>query len=163
MKRFSCVMMALAFICLVSGSAFATTLTHAKAKVEITVPDTWKSAQDGDVMTLSAPDDSMSVVFMIMDSAAADKAFESIDKDLEKNLGPITWANDGKAIDEKINDMPTSEWNGKTKDGKMMVDCLSIDTPSDKALGVYWFSTEESEKKYEADIATIVKGLKPLK
>lgn len=113
-------------------------------------------------MTITAPDESMAVVFNVLEADVADKALEAMDKELEKAIGEIKWDNDGKATEEEINGMKTYEYNGKAKGGAMLVDCLVIDTPSEKSLAVYWFSTVEAEKKYEADIATIVKGLKPI-
>jgi predicted Zn-dependent protease len=147
---------------LVPGMVWAEVLTHAGAQVEITVPDKWKQASDEDSLTITSPDDAMAVVFTVLDSNEADKAFDAIDKELEKALGEIKWQNDGKPSEEKINGMTAWEWNGSAKEGKMFVDCLSIDTPADKTLGVYWFTAAEFEKKYEADVETIVKGLKPV-
>lgn len=160
MKRtfFLFMIVALAF----AAPVWATTLTHSPAQVEITVPDTWKSSQDGDTMTLTSPDEEMAVVFNVLEADQADKALETMDKELEKAIGEITWENDGKFSEESINGMTTYMWNGKAKGGAMSVDCLQIDTPSEKSLVVYWFGTADAEKKFDADIQTIVKGLKPL-
>ncbi|MBF0542868.1 MAG: hypothetical protein HQM08_00470 [Candidatus Riflebacteria bacterium] len=162
MKHFSLLVLALVLACAFPVQVAATTLTHSGAQVEITVPDGWKSNQEADVIKIAAPDDSMAVVFTVVAEEKADKAFDAIEKALEKSVGQILYDNDGKPIEEKINGMPTWEWDGATKDGKLKVYSLSIETPSGKTLVVYWFGTPESEKKYEADIKTIAQGLKPL-
>lgn len=162
MKRFFYMTLVMALCCLVPSQLAATTLTHAGAQVEITVPDTWKSNQDGDVITITAPDDAMSLVFMILNPKEADKALEEVDNELEKTIGTIKWDNEGNSKPEEINGMKGEFWGGTAKEGKFQVECYSLDTPSGKKLGVYWFDTPESEKKYEKDIETIVKGLKPM-
>ena len=148
---------------LVGGVASAEVLVHAGAKVQIDVPKGWTQKQDGDVLAINSPDKAMSVVFVVLEQNEADKAFAMMDKAVEKAVGEVDWEHDGKAVEEKIHGMDTWEWNGSAKNGSIYVDVLSIDTPSDKNLGVYWFSSAAAEKKYQNDIDTLVKGLKPAK
>jgi hypothetical protein len=148
---------------LLTNVAPAEVLTHAGAKVQIMVPKGWHQSQDGDVLVISAPSDEMSVVFVVLEQNEADRAFKQMDRAVEKSVGEVDWDHDGNAVDEEINGMPTSEWNGTAKKGSIYVDVLSIDTPSDKNLGVYWFTAATAAKKYQADLKTIVKGLKPAK
>ncbi|MBF0503247.1 MAG: hypothetical protein HQM09_24205 [Candidatus Riflebacteria bacterium] len=191
MKRFFCMMMVLTFVWCFSGAAFAATITYSRAKVEITVLDKWRVLQESGTLTFwpsddslqdnnvapwdrdaamsaadkmkqSIPNASMSIIFMAIEQAASDKVFEILNKELEKKLGPITWGSAGKAIEENINGMPTTEWTGKTNDGRMMVGCFAINTLANKSLGIYWFATVENQKKYDTDIVKIIKGLKPL-
>jgi hypothetical protein len=146
---------------LFAGAASAEVLTHAGAKVQINVPKGWTQQQDGDVLEINSPDKAMSVVFVVLEQKDAEKALAVMDKEVEKAVGAVEWERDGNALDEDINGMPTSEWNGSAKHGSILVDVLSIDTPSSKNLGVYWFTAAAEEKKYRADLKTIVKGLKP--
>src|SRR6266545_5762781 len=146
---------------LFADAASAEVLTHKGAKVQINVPKGWSQKQDGDVLVINAPNKGMSVVFVVLDQRNAEKAFAEMDRAVEKAVGEVEWEHDGNAVDEEINGMPTSEWNGSAKDGSVLVDVLSIDTPADKNLGVYWFTSAAEEKKYQADLETIVKGLKP--
>lgn len=162
MKRVLMTLMVLAVACFLPGNGLAEVLTHESGKVEITVPEKWVQKREGAFLTITSPDGGLAVVFMMLEAAAVDKAFEAVGKELDKILGAVTWENDGKPAEEKINEMPTWEWNGKTKDGKVVVGVLSIDTPADKNLGIYWFTDVENEKKYEEDVKTIVRGLKPM-
>lgn len=152
---------AVALCGLLAGAASAEVLTHSGAKVQINVPKGWTQSQDGDVLTINSPDKAVSVVFIVLEQKETEKAFAIMDKAVEKAVGEVEWEHDGKAVDEEINGMPTFEWNGSAKNGKLYVDVLSIDTPADKNLGVYWFTAAAAEKKNQADIDTIVKGLKP--
>jgi hypothetical protein len=146
-----------------SGGAFATTLTHSGGKVEIGVPDGWKSSQDGDTITLEPADEAMSVVFTIVDGDKADQVFEEIDKEVEKKVGEITWENGGKPSEVDVNSMDGYEYNGSAQKGKLNIYCLAINTPSDKTVLLYWFSDEASDKKYEKDSTFILENIKPLK
>lgn len=136
-------------------------LTHEDAQIQITVPTSWTQEPEGDVMTITSPDKEMAVVFMILHPKDKDKVLEEMDASLEKSVGEITWENDGNAKAEEINGMKCDEWIGVAKSG-VQVDCIALDTPSGKVLGIYWLDTPESEKKFAAEIETIVRGLKPI-
>lgn len=147
----------------IASSLFAVeVLTHPEAQVEITVPDSWKQAPEGNVLKITAPDESMAVVFMVLSPSETDKALAEVDAELEKAIGEITWENEGNATDTEVNGMQGDLWNGTAKEGKFQVECIALNTPSGKTLGIYWFDTPESEVKYEKDIDTIVNGLKPV-
>jgi predicted Zn-dependent protease len=147
----------------ISSSLFAVeVLTHPEAQVQITVPDQWKQVQKEDVLEIYSPGDEMAVVFMILAPKEAEKALDQVDKELEKKLGEIKWENNGDSKPEEINGMKGEIWNGTAKEGKFQVECITLDTPSGKILGIYWFDTPESEVKFQKDIVTIVKGLKPV-
>jgi hypothetical protein len=161
MKKSLAIGFALCSLVSFAGAASAEVLVHAGAKVQINVPKGWNQKQDGDVLAINSPDKAVSVVFVVLEQKDAEKAFALMDKSVENAVGEVEWEHDGKAVDEDINGMPTSEWNGSAKHGSVYVDVLSIDTPADKNLGVYWFTAAAAEKKYQAEINTIVKGLKP--
>jgi predicted Zn-dependent protease len=141
-------------------AALAETVVHQGAKVEISLPDGWKSQQDGDAMNVASPDGELMIVFVVLDSADAEKGFELIDKKLEESTGAIEW--EEKPSNDKINGMDCEIWNGTAKDGTLHIEAVYIDTPADKSLGVYWFSTTESEAKFQKEIDLVVKGLKPV-
>ena len=146
-----------------SQQAVAEVLTHAGAKVQITVPKGWTQHQDEDVLVIKAPDGGMAVVFAVLPEEHADKALEAIDKAIEKAVGTVTWEHNGEAKEEEINGMATSEWNGSAEDGSIYVDALAISTPADKVLGVYWFTAAAKWEGYEGAVKTIVRGLQPVK
>lgn len=162
MKKMFGLLLAVALACFIPGIGAAEVLTHEGAQIEITVPDNWKQTPEENVLKIMSPDGEMGVTFMVLAQSEADKAFAEVDAALEKALGDIKWENDGKSKPEEINGMKGEIWEGTAKEGKLQVECISLDTPSDKNLGIYWFDTPESEKKYEKDIDIIVNGLKPI-
>ena len=162
MKKFIGLFLAIALACFAPGICLAEVLTHEGAKIEINLPDKWTQAPDGNMMVVTAPDGDMSIMFMVLEQSEKDKVLEAIDKALEAKVGEIKWENDGNSKPEEINGMKGEIWNGTAKEGKFQVECISLDTPSDKNLGIYWFDTPESEKKYQKEIDLIVKGLKPM-
>lgn len=151
-----------ALVLFATASFAANVLTHEAAQVEIAIPANWTQSADGDVMTIESPDKEMAVVFMILNPKTADKALEELDATLEKTIGEITWNDEGAAKTEEINGMSCDVWVGVAEKSKVQVECISLDTPSGKKLGIYWLDTPESEKKFAADIETIMQGLKPV-
>jgi hypothetical protein len=156
LTRFAVVALALALV----GAAHAASFKFETAKVEITSPEGWNSSQEGDVVKIATPDNSMAVVFMILPEGLEDKAIEEIEKSLAKEIGDVAWKE--KPQHEEINGMAAEIWEGSAKEGKLGVDAVYINTPADKSLGIYWFSAPEAAQKYDKDIETIIKGLKPL-
>ena len=151
--------MALLLVVALAAPALAAVIPYAPAGVEIAVPDKWKSETKGEVVSVTAPDGEMAIVFYVLPAGTPDKVFEDLDKKIEAGTGKIKW--EDKPTKDKINGMETEIWNGTAKDGKMQVEALYLESPNGKNLGIYWFDTPESEKKYAKEIDQIVKGLKP--
>ncbi|MFZ5949865.1 MAG: hypothetical protein ACOYXC_04130 [Candidatus Rifleibacteriota bacterium] len=140
----------------------ADVLVHEGAQVEITIPENWARNVEGDGMTVVAPNEEMSIAFMILDADKADKVLEQIDASVDKEIGKVAWENNGESKPENINGMEGENWYGTAQGGKIQVECIVLDAPTGKKLVLYWFDTPESEKKYEAEIGMIVRGLKPV-
>lgn len=51
---------------------------------------------DGEVLTLSTPDEGINVVLGMLDKGDSDKTGEAMDDALEKELGNIDWEKDGE-------------------------------------------------------------------
>lgn len=142
-----------------SAGAFAEAISFDAAGLEVMVPAGWNMAKDGATMSITAPDKEMAIVFLVLPQAAADKAIEAIEKELDKAVGKIKW--DKTATKDKIGGMEAEVWEGTAQDGKLQVEAIYVDLPGDKnTLGIFWFDTPESEKKYAKEIEVIVKGIK---
>ena len=144
--------------CLVS----AKTLTHEAGKFSVDIPETWKDKVDGDVLLVTAPDDSISIVMSLIDPKELDKACDVIETAVAKEIGDVTWDNEGKAKEETFNGLNYTMWTGTAKEGKIIVSCDAIDTPAEKTLLCYWFEAKETQAKWQADVDKIVNGIKPL-
>jgi hypothetical protein len=151
------------FVLSSSALAQAEVLSHPGAKVDINVPAKWTQKQDGDVLVISSPDGGVGIVFAVVAAKDVEAVFTALDQKLEQELGAIEWDNDGEASELNINGMDGAEWNGSAKDGEVYVDVVVLDTPTDKDLGIYWFTAAAAEKANQAAVETIIKGLKPSK
>lgn len=155
------IVLMLGLVAAFAASAFAATTPFTAAKIEISSPDGWKSNVDGDTTTYTAPDGLLSVVFTLLPKGAEDKAAEIIEKELDKSIGKVAWKD--KPTKEKLNELDWETWEGTAKDGKMVVEANYVTGSTDRTVAIYWFSTPEADKKYEKEIDTIVKGIKPIK
>ena len=155
------IVLMLGLVLVLAVHAHAASFPFTAANVEATAPDGWKSGQDGDTVTFTAPDGLMSVVLTLLPKGAEDKAAEVIEKELDKSIGKVAWKE--KPTKEKINDLDFEIWEGTAKEGKMVVEANYITGASDRELAVFWFSTPEADKKYEKEIDGIVKSIKKIK
>ena len=142
--------------------AAPTVVPFPDAQVEITVPENWtQEAKDGK-LTISAPDKTMSVVFFAVTGSSDSADFDKIDESIEKDIGKVAWLRDSKGEPWENNGMKGEVYNGTAKDGTLQVECIWLVSAPEKHVYIYWFDNPASEKKYTAEIDTIVKGLKPL-
>ncbi len=151
------VMMACMLLSLVAARAtFAATVMLEDAKLEIPVPEGWTSEKEAAVAVLTAPDKAMAIVLVSLPAEKADKAFEALEDKLDKAVGKVKW--DKKGTKDKLAGVDVEIWNGTAKDGSLQVEAIYMDI-GEKTVGIYWFDSPESEKKYAKDIDTICKGM----
>lgn len=155
------ILLMLGLVLALCGQTFAASFPFTAANIEATAPDGWKTSSEGDTATFTAPDGTLSVVFTLLPKGAEDKAAEIIEKELDKSIGKVAWAE--KPTKEKINDLDWETWEGTAKEGKMVVEANYITGASDRELALFWFSTPEADKKYKAEIDSITKSVKKIK
>jgi hypothetical protein len=63
--------------------------SHAEAGVKFELPKGWKAEPDGEVITVSTPDDSLQMVFWVPDAETFDEAVKELDKELGKTIKNI--------------------------------------------------------------------------
>ncbi|MBF0499323.1 MAG: hypothetical protein HQM09_04285 [Candidatus Riflebacteria bacterium] len=162
MKKTWVLFLAMAIVSFLPSLVAAAVVPLADAQVEITIPDGWTQDTKDNVVSIAAPDKTMSVAFFSISGDSDSKAFDVVDKAVEKTVGAVKWEKDGKGVPEEINGMKGETYEGTAKDGKLQVECIWLATAPGKNLYIYWFDTVDSEKKYQKEIDVIVKGLKPL-
>jgi hypothetical protein len=64
--------------------------------VKFELPKGWKAEPDGEVITVSTPDDSLSMVFWVPDEDSFDAAVNELDKELGKTIKNIKTTGAGK-------------------------------------------------------------------
>jgi len=134
--------------------------THEQAGVRFELPKGWKAEPDGEVITVSTPDDSLSMVFWVPDEANFDAAVNELDKELSKTIKNIKPSGPGKK--DTHNGMPhfgqsgtgdvegtTIEWSVDVLGAKKPVIILTFAAP-----GV-WEQHAESAAKFIASIKKV--------
>jgi len=116
------------------------TFTHADAGIKFELPKGWKAEPDGEVITVSTPDDSLQMVFWVPDEDTFDAAIKDLDKELGKTIKNIKQT--GKGTQDTHNGMPhysvsgtgdvdgvTIEWSVDVLGAKKPVIILSFAAP----------------------------------
>src|SRR5205823_10075098 len=94
----------------VASSQDAEKFTHKEAGVQFLLPKGWKAKPDGEVITVSSPDDSLQVVFWVPDEDTFDAAVKALDKELSKTIKNLKTA--GKPTQDTHNGMAHYGENG---------------------------------------------------
>ena len=71
------------------------TFTHKEAGVQFQLPKGWKAKPDGEVITVSSPDDGLQLVFWVPDEDTFDAAVKDLDKELDKTIKNIKTTDKG--------------------------------------------------------------------
>ena len=133
---------------------------HQEAGVKFELPKGWKAEPDGGVITVSTPDDSLSMVFWVPDQDSFDDAVKELDKELGKTIKNIKMT--GKEKNDMHNGMShygqsgtgevegtTIEWSVDVLGAKKPVIILTFAAP-----GV-WEKHAENAAKFIASIKKI--------
>ena len=136
------------------------TFTHPEAGVQFQLPTGWKAKPDGEVITVSSPDESLQVVFWVPDENTFEAAVKELDKELSKTIKNMK--TEGKPSQDELNGMPhygetgTGDVNGATI--VWSVDVLGAKKP----LIILTFAApnlfEKNSDGYEKLIASIKKA-----
>src|SRR5258708_20329775 len=96
-----------------SAGTFSGTITqdnevyrHEAAGIKFTLPTGWKAKPDGEVITVSSPDDALQMVFWVPEEDTLDAAVKDIDNEIGKTIKNIKTT--GKQPKTTHNRMPHS-------------------------------------------------------
>lgn len=114
--------------------------SHNGAGVKFVLPKGWKAKPDGEVITVSTPDDALQMVFWVPDEDTLDAAVKDLDNELGKTIKNIKTT--GKETKDTHNGMPhysvsgtgevegtTIEWSVDVLAAKKVVIILSFAAP----------------------------------
>lgn len=146
-----------------AGDADAKPFKSKTGQVEVTIPDSWKTDGEKDVLlTAMDPKEEVALVFMVVDKSDVDPAV----KELEKQIGPMLkdqkW---GKAKDIELNGLKGMVMDGTAKvQGKNAeLSIVILKTPSKKGLILFGAIEASKKKVHEPALVEILKSLKPTK
>lgn len=134
------------------------TYTHKDAGVQFQLPKGWKAKPDGEVITISSPDDSLQVVFWVPEEETFEATVKDLDKELSKTIKNIKTS--GKPSQDTHNGMAhygetgTGEVEGATI--AWSVDVLAARKP----LIVLTFAAPNLFEKYAEEYAKLVGSIK---
>lgn len=132
--------------------------TYESGKVDLVCPDGWTHEMDDSKITMTAPGGVISFVFELLEGDELSASLEQAIQGIISALGPTTF---GEPTEEKINGMDTLTFEGTCESKGVSVMLSIINTPSDKALCMYYFGAKAAEEAHGAAIAEIVNGIKP--
>lgn len=134
--------------------------SHQEGGVKFELPKGWKAEPDGEVITVSTPDDSLQMVFWVPEADSFDAAVKELDKELGKTIKNIKMT--GKEKIDTHNGMPhygqsgtgdvdgtTIEWSVDVLGAKKPVIILTFAAP-----GV-WEKHAENAAKFVSSIKKI--------
>jgi hypothetical protein len=139
-------------------SAGGKAYTHASAGITFDVPAGWKEEQDGDQLTLSAPDDSISVVVWVTEEGDFDAATKALGEELGKQFKNLKM--DGEPKEGTHNGMPHASTGGSGQiEGQDMVFSADL-LQAKKPVIVLTFASPDNFKKHQADYEKFTKSIK---
>jgi hypothetical protein len=143
-----------------SPAAADKTYTHEEGGIQFDAPDGWKSEVDGEQITVSAPDDSISIVFWVPEADTFDAALEALEEELDKMIKNIKL--DGEAKADTHNGMKHASLSGSGKvegaDVLWSVDLLMAKKP---VIALTFASPGNFEKQAEG-YSKLVKSIKKI-
>jgi len=136
------------------------TFTHKEAGVQFQLPKGWKAKPEGEVITVSSPDDALQVIFWVPDEESFDATVKDLDKELAKTIKNIKTT--GKPTQDTHNGMAhygetgTGEVEGATI--AWSVDVLAAKKP----LIILTFAAPNLFEKHADDYAKLVNSIKKI-
>lgn len=136
------------------------TFTHEAGGIQFDLPDGWKSEEDGDLLTVSAPDHSIAIVFWVMEAKDFEVAAAALDEELGKQVKNVKF--DGDVKEDKHNGMPHASVSGSGQiEGHDVVFSADL-LMAKKPVIVLTFAKPGDLEKHADSYAKLVKSIKKL-
>ena len=146
-------------ITLTFGICDAKTFPNSEGKVEISLPDDWKSELKNNVLQVESPEEGISLFFNVLKDENVEQALNDTESNITSLLGALVTEKTGEII---LNGMNTIIEDYKTKDGLFKVSVMLILTPAGKYMLCYYVGSEEADKKYAGELTEIIGSIKPI-
>lgn len=142
----------------VISAAADETFTHEAGGIQFDLPSGWKSKPDGELLTVSAPDDSITMVFWVTEAGDFEAAADALDKELAKQIKNLKF--DGEPKEGKHNEMPHASVTGsgqvEGQDIAFSADLLMAKKP----VIILTFASPENFEKHGSSYMKLVKSIK---
>ena len=156
-------MKALVVLALLSNIATADVHTNKNAKVTLEIPKSYKMTEQDDLMRGESGDKAVALFYWNVDAADADEALKKLGEELYKAVGSLAW---DKPKAEKVHGLD-AQWitgTGRSVGNTLELTVLFAGPTATKhhvlVVGIVDHAKADAHK---AEIATILKSLKPTK
>ena len=145
----------LAFVPISMGEPFV----DAKTNLQVTAPDDWTSAPDGENLLITSPDSLATITLMSFDAGDVTAAMSGMTDELAKILTDIVM--DDETREHDLNGLPAVSARGTAlHTGTPVSFAFAVVDAGDHCLIVLAFGTEEGMEKHSAEIDTIFDSIK---
>jgi hypothetical protein len=132
--------------------------SHPNAGIQFEVPNSWKAEVDGEMMTVSAADGSLSIVFWVPKEVTVDAALDALDTELGKimkNVKP-----NGEPEKGNLNGMMTysAEGTGEIEGTSIEWSCHLMEAK--KPVIALTFAAPGAYDQHQKDVDAFVKSIK---
>jgi hypothetical protein len=132
--------------------------SHPSAGIQFEVPATWKAEADGEMMTVSAADGSLSIIFWVPKEVTVDAALDALDSELGKimkNVKP-----NGEPEKGNVNGMTTysTEGTGEVEGASIEWSCHLMEAR--KPVIALTFAAPGAYDQHQKDVDAFVKSIK---
>ncbi|MCC5813968.1 MAG: hypothetical protein JJT78_04370 [Leptospira sp.] len=141
----------------------AKTYPHPGAGVSVTIPNGWDVDGDEDSLHASSKSGEVAISFVILPYGSADMAIKEANKELGKTFKGYKSSQKAEKINWNGMNGYYTEGDGSIDGIPMHVDTAVLKTPKGKVVMILGAAAKRSFSKYEKQITSILKSLKPLK
>lgn len=156
LKRLCSVLVLSAFL-FAAGPVLADTVSHAEANVQFFVPDTWSQEQDGATLTISAPDNSMSLIFWVVDVEELEDVGAAIDEALAEIM---TEVDHGEVEETQVNGFQAFYVDGTGLLEGHSAEWQAAVLLADKPLVMLALGLEGTFERFDGDLQRLLKSLR---
>jgi len=144
----------------VASGQDAEKFTHKEAGVQFLLPKGWKAKPDGEVITVSSPDDSLQVVFWVPDEDTFDAAVKALDKEMDKTIKNVKTTD--KPTQDTHNGMAHYAQNGTGEVNGVTI-AWSVDVlGAKKPLIILTFAAPDLFEKHADDYLKLIGSIKKI-
>ena len=142
-------------------AAFDKTFTHEGGGIQFDLPDGLKSEEDGDMLTVSTPDEALSVVLWLTEADAFEAAAEAPGEELAKKIKGLKM--DGEPKEGKHNGMEHASVSGSGQaDGRKVAFSADL-VMAKKPVIILSFASPEMFEKHESSYVKLVKSIRKVR
>ena len=144
----------------VASAQKGTVYRHAAGGIQFTAPANWKAEPDGDMLTLTSPDEELIVMFFVSNKKEFAAATESIAGELDKIIKNVKF--DAEGEEQVINGLQCFAINGTgTVDGVAVEWDLTVINAKKPTIALP-FASKASIQKYFNQYVGLLKSIKAL-